>query len=379
MTTITYNKKKYTGKWEIVDNSVWKFSFNYPVINKDIVSFDLDDTLISTKSKKKFPINAEDWIEINDSKNKLTETFKTNNIVIFSNQSKMKGQTEMLKSKFEQVISYYQLPLTVYISSSYDHYRKPNIGMFQLMLKDYYNDNINNVNSFIFVGDAAGRPKTKKHRKDFSCSDRKFGYNIGYFYDKNFEFKTPEEYFDNIQEEPFDWDEFDKSSILVDEQVHFYPSNKQEMILLVGYPASGKTTFYENYLKNNGYVHINQDELKTLSKCLTLAKKCIKEERSICVDNTNPSLETRQKYIQLCKINKIPIRCVYFNTDINTAKFLNAYRANTSDKNIPEISYNVYKKNFTEPTLKEGFNEIFGTTTILNSNLINIKYFNMKY
>ena len=151
MTTITYNKKKYTGKWEIIDNSVWKYSFNYPNINKSIVSFDLDDTLISTKSKKNYPISADDWIEINNSKNRLTELFKINNIIIFSNQSKMKGQTEMIKLKFEQIINYFQLPITVYISGNYDHYRKPNIGMFQLMLKDYYNSDINNINSFIFI------------------------------------------------------------------------------------------------------------------------------------------------------------------------------------------------------------------------------------
>ena len=379
MTTFTYNNHSYTGKWEIIDNSVWKFSFNYPVINKNIVSFDLDDTLITTKSKKKYPINAEDWVEINNSKNRLTETFKTSNIIIFSNQSKMKSQTETVKSKFEQIINHFQLPLTVYISANYDHYRKPNIGMFQLMLKDYYNDDINNINSFIFVGDAAGRPKTKKHPKDFSCSDRKFGYNIGYFYDKEFTFKTPEEYFNNELKEKFEWDEFDKSSIKFDETVNFTPSKNQEIVLFVGYPASGKSTFYENYLKNNGYEHVNQDELKTLAKCLTLTKKYIKEKKSICIDNTNASKDTRQKYIQLCKDNKIPIRCIYFNVDINTAKFLNLYRANTSDKNISEISYNVYKKNFTEPTTEEGFNEVIKTDLVINSNQINEKYFNMKY
>ena len=180
MATVTYNKHKYIGKWEIIDNSVWKYSFNYPQKNKKIVSFDLDDTLISTKSKKKYPISADDWIEINNSKNRLTETFKTSNIIIFSNQSKIKGQEEKIKSKFEQVINYFQLPLTVYISGNYDHYRKPNIGMFQLMLKDFYNDNINEFETFIFIGDAAGRPKTRKHPKDFSCSDRKFCYNIGF-------------------------------------------------------------------------------------------------------------------------------------------------------------------------------------------------------
>lgn len=379
MATITYNKHKYIGKWEIIDNSVWKYSFNYPQKNKTIVSFDLDDTLISTKSKKKYPISADDWIEINNSKNRLTETFKTNNIIIFSNQSKMKGQEELIKSKFEQVINYFQLPLTVYISGNYDHYRKPNIGMFQLMLKDFYNDNINEIETFIFIGDAAGRPKTRKHPKDFSCSDRKFCYNIGYFYDKDFEFKTPEEYFDNQKEEPFDWNEFDTSTIKFDKTVNFTPSKTQEIILFVGYPASGKSTFYETHLKPAGYAHVNQDELKTLAKCLSMTKKYIKEKKSICVDNTNPSKEIRQKYIQLSKDNNIPIRCIYFNVDLPTAKFLNSYRTNISNKNIPEISYNVYKKNFIEPSIEEGFSEVIKTDVILDSNLINEKYFNFKY
>ena len=114
--------------------------------------------------------------------------------------------------------------------------------MFQLMLKEYYNNNINEIETFIFVGDAAGR------KKDFSCSDRKFCYNIGYYYDKEFTFKTPEEYFNNKKEEPFDWNEIDKTIIKFDEKIDFIPSNSQEIILFVVPPAYGKSSFYKQYL-----------------------------------------------------------------------------------------------------------------------------------
>ena len=43
-------------------------------------------------------------------------------------------------------------------------------------------------NSF-YVGDAAGRLKTKTNKKDFACSDRMFALNA------NLKFYTPEEFF----------------------------------------------------------------------------------------------------------------------------------------------------------------------------------------
>ena len=46
-----------------------------------------------------------------------------------------------------------------------------------------------NMKKSFYCGDAAGRPKTADHNKDFSDSDRKFAINVG------IDFHTPEEFF----------------------------------------------------------------------------------------------------------------------------------------------------------------------------------------
>jgi bifunctional polynucleotide phosphatase/kinase len=40
------------------------------------------------------------------------------------------------------------------------------------------------------------------------------------------------------------------------------------MVILVGPPASGKSTFGKKYLLPHNYVHVNRDTLGTVKKCL---------------------------------------------------------------------------------------------------------------
>lgn len=54
---------------------------------------------------------------------------------------------------------------------------------------------------------------------------------------------------------------------------------------MAGFPGSGKSTFAEQY---KGYVIVNRDTLKTWQKCVEVAKKALKEGKSVIVDNTNP-------------------------------------------------------------------------------------------
>lgn len=42
----------------------------------------------------------------------------------------------------------------------------------------------------------------------------------------------------------------------------------QEMILMVGAPATGKSTFRKRYLEPHGYVAVNRDTMGTMQKCV---------------------------------------------------------------------------------------------------------------
>ena len=43
---------------------------------------------------------------------------------------------------------------------------------------------------------------------------------------------------------------------------------EQELIIMVGPPASGKSTFAKNFLIPFNYIHVNRDTLQTQDKCL---------------------------------------------------------------------------------------------------------------
>lgn len=71
------------------------------------------------------------------------------------------------------------------------------------------------------------------------------------------------------------------------------------MVIFVGSPGSGKSTFWKNHLSS--YERINRDTLKTKEKCLKVAEEAMKNGKNLVIDNTNPSAEDRKAYIQLAK------------------------------------------------------------------------------
>lgn len=57
---------------------------------------------------------------------------------------------------------------------------------------------------------------------------------------------------------------------------------KQEVVLFVGYPCLGKTSFFKRYFQSEDYLHINQDTLKSRDKCVRAVKNALESGHS-CV------------------------------------------------------------------------------------------------
>jgi len=129
--------------------------------------------------------------------------------------------------------------------------------------------------------------------------------------------------------------------------------------LLVGRPASGKSTFTKKNLLSHGYVHVNQDTLKTKEKCIKVALESVENGKSVVVDNTNPSTDVRKAYVDIAKKKGIPIRCLFFQTDPELSQHLNFYREKVEGtRRVPDIGFNQFKSKFQEPTTAEGFSEV---------------------
>lgn len=166
-------------------------------------------------------------------------------------------QRKVLPIYFSEVLlistlSQLGIPLTLYAATREDNYRKPCIGMWKDLLLRLNHAAINLEKSF-FIGDAAGRPPGWKQGKkaDHSDVDRKFGQNLG------IQFFTPEQHFLGADPEPFVTSSFqprlvftdlanDDSSFLVPKAL-----NCPEIVIFIGYPASGKTFFYLRYLASS--------------------------------------------------------------------------------------------------------------------------------
>ena len=352
-----------------------KITFLYPTVPLStragtrplrIAAFDMDSTLITTQSGNVFAKSIHDWKIMWPS---IPSTLKElelrgDRIIVFTNQGSIhagKNTAEQLARKFREVANALGVRMDVFMASGKDGYRKPNTLAWNacemMLLEEGWR--IDMENSY-YVGDAAGRPKgwMKGKKKDFSASDRCFAWNLG------IAFHTPEEFFLGAETNPYSLILDPRKLIGQTEEKHDDKniiSKTQELILLVGFPGSGKSTYYRKHFAPAGYVHVNQDILKTAPKCISATRDALTSGKSCVVDNTNADLVKRASFIAIAKSLNIPVRCMWFDISRGLAEHMNEYRAFISDGKIEPVSsiaYNVFKKNFIEPTDKEGFTEV---------------------
>lgn len=346
--------------------------------NKDTVLFDLDDTIITTKGKHIFPKNSSDWKWLFDeiTVNKLKELTKQKyNIIFISNQSILKTEQNIndYKIKIQMIAEELKINFKLYASLKNDKYRKPNLGIYE----DYLSD----LNIISYTGDACGRQQTETKKKDFSDSDYKFALNM------NVPFYTPEEYF--LKKEcgrekciGFNIKEIknsEKKEIVFKNRDNFIDNKLElEMIIAVGVPASGKSTYFKKIFgDSDNHVIINQDTLKTKAKCLKETNKALDNKMSVIIDATNPSKKTRKEYIDIAKKYNAVIKCFHFDTPIDLAHHCNNYRAITDEKEkISKMVYRIYSSKYEEPSLKEGFDQILNIPFNIIDEIVNDSFFN---
>ncbi|XP_018418296.1 PREDICTED: bifunctional polynucleotide phosphatase/kinase [Nanorana parkeri] len=355
---------------------VWEEHGKLLVFNKKgvqasskIAGFDIDGTIITTKSGKVFPTSADDWrILYPEIPKKLKELLKDGYKVVFlTNQmgiSRGKLRPEVFKAKVEAVLDELSIPVQVFVATGMGIYRKPVTGMWDYLCEKA-NDGIKvQKEDCLYVGDAAGRPANwapGRKKKDFSCSDRLFALNIG------IPFYTPEEFFlgwkkAQFQFPAFDPKKLDQNGALCDPPSSSLVSSSAEVVVTVGFPGAGKSTFIKEHLLQKGYACANRDTLGTWQKCVAACEEALKNGKSIVIDNTNPDVESRGRYISCAQKAGVPIRCFLFTATIEQAKHNNRFREMTftgkGHVSVNDMVINSYKSKFVAPSLNEGFNEI---------------------
>ncbi|XP_064557367.1 bifunctional polynucleotide phosphatase/kinase [Zonotrichia leucophrys gambelii] len=309
-----------------------------------IAGFDLDGTLICTRSGRVFPTSPEDW-----------SSCFTNQLGI----ARGRLRPELFQAKVEAVMEKLGVALQVFVATGPGLCRKPLLGMWEHLCDTANGDVPVSVPESFYVGDAAGRPPSwaPGKKKDFSCSDRLFALNAG------LRFLTPEEHFLGWAPAPFDLPAFDPRDL--DKVTQEVPeaelvSDGPEVLLTVGFPGAGKSTFVKRYLVPAGYEYVNRDTLGSWQRCVSACSAALARGRSVVVDNTNPDPESRQRFVACARAAAVRCRCLLFTAPLEQARHNCRFRDLTQSGHAPVTDAVLfgYRKQFVPPELSEGFSQI---------------------
>ncbi len=146
--------------------------------------------------------------------------------------------------------------------------------------------------------------------------------------------------------------------------------------LLLGFPASGKSTLAREHA-HNGYYVLNRDTLGgNLDKCVPVAEEAFRKgERKFLFENSYGTIQSRAPVIAWAKGHGLAIECLWLTTSIGDAQINAVMRqierhghllsldelkaAGKKDPNMfPPVVQYVYRKNFQEPKVSEGFEKV---------------------
>ena len=138
-------------------------------------------------------------------------------------------------------------------------------------------------------------------------------------------------------------------------------ANKLQMIVLIGIPASGKSTFASMHIPPS-YQSISLDILQTRAKEAKAFSEAIASRRNIVIDNTNVSRAERQRFIEPAKAAGYEVIGYYFKSVTSDCLERNAHRLGRA--RIPDVGVVSRAKELETPSFEEGFDGLYYVTIV---------------
>ena len=129
-----------------------------------------------------------------------------------------------------------------------------------------------------------------------------------------------------------------------------------KMILLIGIPGSGKSTFYAQRLSEN-CVRVNLDTLKTRRREADLIDRCFAECKEFCIDNTNLTRAERARYIEKAKARGWRVVGYFMQSVLKDCIARNSLRS--GDARLPDKAVAAMSNRMELPSRDEGFDELY--------------------
>ena len=142
---------------------------------------------------------------------------------------------------------------------------------------------------------------------------------------------------------------------------------QNEMILLIGLPGSGKSTWAERFAANRKYIVIvssdkireelygdeatQGDNNKIFSLVRERAEEALKDCKDVIIDATNMTIKDRSAYFDIAKTYEADVIGVLFDIPVEECKLRNSKR----DRVVPDFVYDKMMKRYEHPQMSEGF------------------------
>lgn len=369
---------------------------------RPVHAFDMDGVLIRPAGGGAHPAAASDWAFLSP---RVAPALRASHdagaaLAVFTNQAGIaagKTSAEDVQARVDAIAAALGVPVAFYVATRKDRFRKPALGMWRALLKDLGGEERVDYSASFFVGDAAGRPKRPGARADFADSDRKFALNAG------LRFFTPEMHFDGAAKDTlatvplkgYDARKVDvkvgrgggdpasdqalRSIVTPPEVAELLLPNRDEaagtgaappaLVLMVGEPASGKSTFAERHLQPRGFVVVDGEMQKspTAAKTAKLVASLLASGKSVAVAMTNRNKKARALLLEKARAavpaaGALTVVALVMRTPPDVVDHLNSFREHVTSvgedgvparPRVPAVAINTFRANYAAPDPEE--------------------------
>lgn len=133
-----------------------------------------------------------------------------------------------------------------------------------------------------------------------------------------------------------------------------------ELVLMMGLPGSGKSTFYHSHLSSS-HALVSKDAMRGKRNRDREQRVLLGEAeaagRSVVLDNTHPSVESRRPWIGWGRERGRRVTGYYFSSVTADCYERNALR--TSEDKVPDVGFYAIVKQLQLPRYDEGFDALY--------------------
>ena len=133
-----------------------------------------------------------------------------------------------------------------------------------------------------------------------------------------------------------------------------------EMVILIGLPGSGKTTFRNQRLAAT-HVIISKDLMRNnprpARRQAQLIEQALSAGQSVVVDNVNATLEQRAELIRCARSHGARVVGFYFESSVQDCLSRNSAREGKA--RVPDVAVYSMAKILRVPEIQEGFDELY--------------------